>query len=148
MRAMKKRAVFSIAVLYFLIAGFTFGAGDYRAPYDMRLEDVRGGQSYARVEFESMMYMPGNLNMGINFYRLEPDTVYTVWYTNEKNERVPAGVDGNVFKTDGGGKGRYVTSVNGYYLDNWDRIEVYAHPDGNPENTRDMVGVLKGDLLG
>ncbi|HEY4706671.1 MAG TPA: hypothetical protein VII64_04355 [Thermodesulfobacteriota bacterium] len=145
---MKKRAVFSMAVLYFLLSGFTWGGGDYRTPYDMRLEDVRGGQSYARVEFESMTYMPGNLSMGINFYGLEPNTLYTVWYANEKGERAPAGVSGNVFRTDGGGKGRYVTSVDAYYLDDWDNIEVYAHPDGNPSNTMGMVAVLKGELLG
>lgn len=145
---MKKRAVFSVAVLYFLVAGFTWGAGDYGAPYDMRLEDVRGAQSYARVEFDSTRYMPGNLNMGINFFRLEPNTLYSVWYAKDSGERAPAGVSGNTFKTDGSGNGRYVTSVDGYYLDDFDNIEVYAHPDGNASNTRDMVAVLKGDLLG
>lgn len=144
---MKKIAVFSIGVLYFLLAGFNWGAGGgYQRPYDMRLEDVKGGNAYARVEFESMRYMPGSLSMGINFYRLEPDTVYSVWYANDKGERAPAGVSGNVFRTDGGGKGRYVTSVDAYYLDDWDSIEVYAHPDGNPSNTRDMVVALRGNI--
>lgn len=137
-----------MAVLYFLVAGFTWGAGaGYQAPYDMKLEDVRGGESYARVEFERLKYMEGNLSMGINFYRLEPNTVYTVWYAKENGEKAPAGVDSNVFRTDGGGKGRYVTSVDAYYLDDWDNIEVYAHPDGNPANTQDMVAALKGELL-
>ena len=113
----------------------------------MQLKDVLGGGAYGKAELDRMALMPGSMSLGINFYRLKPHTVYSVWYTNEKGERAPAGVDRSSFTTDGGGKGRYVTSVYADYLDDWRYIEVFEHPDGDPANTKDMTAALKGDLV-
>ncbi|GEM_PF-2695480 len=133
-----------LAVLHFFLAAYAFS---YQPRFFMELEDVSGGQGYGRLESERMKFMPGLRSMEINFFRLKPDTVYSVWFANERGERAPAGVDGNHFRTDAGGKGRYVTTTYDDRLSQWRYIEVYSHPGGDPSNTRDMVAELRGDLV-
>jgi hypothetical protein len=53
----------------------------------------------------------------------------------------------NHFTSDGAGKGRYVTTVYEYEVDDWKYLDVMHHPDGNPQNANEMTQVLRGDLV-
>lgn len=111
------------------------------------VDQQRSGAS-GEAEIEWMEFMPGQRAVGINVYRLQPNSLYTVWFANELplTVRAPAGIDTNYFKTDANGNGRYVTTSSDYELRKWRYIEVGYHPDRNPVNTKDMVVVLIGDL--
>ncbi|MBW7957890.1 MAG: hypothetical protein H3C68_08375 [Deltaproteobacteria bacterium] len=139
-----KKSLAIIAVLQFFLAAYTF---TYQPKFFMELKNISGGEGYGRLEAERMKFMPGLRSIGIDFFRLKPDTVYSVWLVNERGERAPAGVDRSHFKTDAAGKGRFVTTTYDDRLSRWRYIEVYSHPGGDPANTQDMVAELRGDLV-
>lgn len=112
------------------------------------LVDQRRSGSSGEVEIEWMEFMPGQRAVGVNVYRLEASSVYTVWFANElpRTKRAAAGIGTNYFRTDAKGNGRYVTTSSDHELSKWRYIEIGYHPDKDPRNTKDMVIVLIGDL--
>lgn len=140
-----KRLMLFFVAAFFLLTGFNRGDGAKRY---LELSDQTGGAAEGQVEIEPMRRgMPRLSNLAITFRGLKPDSVYSVWYSNERGERSPAGVETNHFRTDASGKGRYITSVYEDVLDDWRFLEVMLHPDGNPKNTAGMTIALKGDLV-
>jgi hypothetical protein len=133
----------------FLVASFFFLTGLNWSDGARQYLELKGPTGGGEVEVDPMQSRatPRLRNLAVTVYGLQPNSVYSVWYENEKGERSPAGVDTNHFKTDPGGKGRYVTSVFGDVLDQWRYLEVMLHPDGNPKNTAGMTPALKGDLV-
>lgn len=132
-----------------LIALFFFAAALYGpAKRALDLKDVSGGSASGEVLIEPLQTrMPYLRTVGVIVYELKPDSVYSVWYTDGKGRKAPAGVGDNHFRTDGGGKGRFVTSAYEDVLDDWRFIEVMLHPDGDPKNTGAMTEALRGDLV-
>lgn len=139
-----RKSLIAIAISYFFLAAYTYG---YQPRFFMQLEDISGGEGYGRLEAERMQFMPGQRSLEMDFFRLKPNAVYSVWFANNRGERTPAGVDRNHFRTDGGGKGRYLTTTYDDLLSKWRYIEVYYHPGGDPADTREMVAELRGDLV-
>lgn len=135
-----------------------FAAGTATAYYGFKrfvpLHDVRAAGASGEALIDTYgSWMPGERVIGIDVYRLKPNSVYTVWLVNtdtdayRKAGRMPLGIDTNSFRTDGKGLGRYATTANEYDLERWRFIEVDYHPDGDPGNTKDMVTVLQGDMV-
>lgn len=79
---------------------------------------------------------------------LEPYSVYTVWLAKDKpaGDFRGLGIGDHAFKTDGEGKGRFVTTVNAYDYMDYDTLQVALHPDDNPENLDNAVVALTGEL--
>lgn len=79
---------------------------------------------------------------------LEPYSVYTVWLARERpaGDLRGLGIGDHAFKTDGEGKGRFVTTLNSYDYMDYDYLQVAHHPDDNPENLDNAVVALTGDL--
>ncbi|MBZ0155629.1 MAG: hypothetical protein K8I29_05350 [Alphaproteobacteria bacterium] len=79
---------------------------------------------------------------------LQPDSVYTVWFVNEKPKMDMAGVGTGdfSFKSDSQGRGSYTASVPASELQKWSLLEVALHPDGNPKNMDNIKIALKADL--
>lgn len=140
---MKLKSLMPFLAAFLLLTGLNWGDGA------RRFLELKGPSGNGEVEIAPMQSrgMPRLRTMGVDVYGLQPNSVYSVWYTNEKGERKPAGVDTNHFKTDASGKGRYVTSVYEDVLDDWRYLEIMLHPDGNPRNTAGITSALKGDLV-
>lgn len=79
---------------------------------------------------------------------LEPYSVYTVWLAKERpaGDFRGLGIGDHAFKTDGEGKGRFVSTLNSYDYMGYDYLQVALHPDDNPENLDNAVVALTGDL--
>ncbi len=92
-------------------------------------------------------YISSDRILDMYFSNLKPDAVYSVWiYNSRTDKRYPAGLTGqNHFRTKGSGSGHYTAFTSEYDID-WKYIEVDYHPDGDPQNTTDMVVVLKARL--
>lgn len=79
---------------------------------------------------------------------LKPNSVYTVWFVNmkPKKQEAGAGTAPYMFKTDKYGNGNYSASLTALPFGKWQMIMVVLHPDGNPQNMKNMVGALKAEL--
>lgn len=143
-----KRAVLLLAAFLFLTGFVGIGIGSYGSKRTLEFKDTSGGgaSGEALIEpFESRMQDLRTL--GIFVYGLKLASVYSLWYADEQGKREAAGVKTNHFTTDGAGKGRYVTTVYEYDVDDWRYLDVMYHPDGDPKNTGGMTQVLRGDLV-
>ncbi len=113
------------------------------------LHDIlnQGASGEALIE-PSESFMPGQRMVGVNVWHLKPNSIYTVWLVNEnpRDGAYALGLDTNFFKTDGKGNGRYVTTIHEYTLQYWRFIEVNYHPNGDPNDSKEMVEELKGDM--
>lgn len=141
-----KKTIFFIMALLVL-----FTSAVSQAFYDRRfvpLKDPSGAGGSGEITIERQSFMYGQRSVGVNVFRLKPNSTYTVWVYNEMPApaRQALGIDVNDFRTDGAGNGRYVTTSNEYDLNYWRFIDIYYHPDNDPKNTRDMVLALRGDL--
>lgn len=144
---MKKNIRFVAAFLLvtvFTASAWTVIGEPVRRP--VALIDQTGQGASGEVLFERMDFMPGLSSMGITAYNLRPGSAYSVWFSDGKGTLSPAGVETNTFRTDGSGKGRYVTTVYEDVLDDWRYIVINLHPDGDPANTKEMKTALRGDL--
>jgi len=138
------RLILVLAAFVFLTA---FNGSDGARRF-LDLKDLSGGGASGEVLIESIQSrMPRLRTVGITFYGLKPNSIYSVWYADEQGQRSPAGVETNHFSADAGGKARYVTSAYEDVLDDWRYLEVMLHPDGNPKNTGGMTPALRGDLV-
>ena len=142
------RVLLALTAFFFLTGFIGIGIGSDGAKRSLDLKDTSGGgaSGEATIEpFESKM--PDLRTLGIFVNGLKPASVYSLWYADEQGKRSPAGVKTNHFTTDAAGKGRYVTTVYEYEIDDWKYLDVMHHPDGNPQNTGGMIQVLRGDLV-
>lgn len=141
---MKLKRIIPLITAFFLLTGFNWLGDGAR-----RFLELKGPSGSGEVEIspDQSRGMPRLRTMGVNVSGLQPNSVYSVWYADEKGQRSSAGVETNHFSTDAGGKGRFVTSVYEDVLDDWRYLEVMLHPDGNPKNTGGMTPALKGDLV-
>jgi len=142
------RVLLALAAFFFLTGFIGIGIGSDGAKRSLDLKDTSGGgaSGEAAIEpFESRM--PDLRTLGIFVYGLKPSSVYSLWYADGQGKRSPAGVKTNHFTTDAAGKGRYVTTVYEYEIDDWRYLDVMHHPDGNPQNANEMTQVLRGDLV-
>ena len=51
-----------------------------------------------------------------------------------------------MFQTNNWGDGNYSAPLSGAPFDKWAMVMVVLHPDGNPENMKNMVGALKASI--
>lgn len=148
---MKMKKGTLIISLILVVMALSVSAPAYMARRFVPLKGALNSGASGEAEIANTGFRAPMWVLSINVYGLKPNSVYSVWYVNEqpKFETAPAGVDTNHFKTNGSGNGRYVTTVSDYDINywHWRYIEVYSHPDNNPGNTKDMVMVLKGDLV-
>lgn len=140
-----RKVIISLAAIFLIFSGV---AAAYTIKRFVPLKDTTGIGASGEVTIERMGFMPAQRELSIDVFRLKPNSTYSVWLTNVKPElsRHALGVDVNHFRTDGGGKGRYVTTTSEYDLSHWRYIDIYLHPDNDPKNTKDMALSLRGDL--
>lgn len=79
---------------------------------------------------------------------LKPDSVYTVWFVNMKPKMSQAGAGEMpyMFKTDSQGKGEYKSALANPPFGKWQMVMVMLHPDGKPENMKNMVKALSATV--
>lgn len=78
---------------------------------------------------------------------LKPNSVYSVWLTQEEPNRVQGlGVEDYSFTTDASGRGTFQTTVSEAELNAWDSIEIAHHPNGDPKDLDNAQIALRGDL--
>lgn len=88
--------------------------------------------------------------IAVDMKGLKPDSVYTVWFVNEKPKMDMAGVGkpDYEFKSDGQGAGQYTATVSTAKMEKWQLLEIALHPDGDPKNMDNMKIALKGEIKG
>lgn len=147
--AMRMNVFAAVAVPYLLIAALVSSDGLFSRDgqtYAVPLRDPISGQTHGKVEVERTGLMRGLRSVEVTVTRLEPGSVYSAWYADEKGRLAAAGVEVNHFRTDGSGRGRYVTTSYEDLLDDWRYLVINRHPDGDPANTAAMVEALRADL--
>lgn len=84
----------------------------------------------------------------IDARNLVPDSLFTVWFVNEGEvpDRKGVGQGDNSFTTDSAGKGHFSAIVPEGLIEDWDKLEVAFHPEGDPENLENLHVALIGDL--
>ncbi len=131
-------------MLFFVLALFVAVADAAEEKVDLR------GKLWERVKGEAIIkdVEEGQKQISIEASNLEPNSVYTVWFVNEKPQMDMAGVGeaDYSFKTDAEGRGEFTATVSSEEIRNWEKLEVAYHPDGNPSNMKDIKITLKGDL--
>lgn len=142
----KKALAFTALVLMvFTFNAAASGIGD--ADYDAAVVALKGeGGASGEAVFRTVGFMPLEYTLGVTVYGLEPNSTYSVWLVEGpvKDGRLPLGLETNRFKTDGSGKGRYVTSVSHLKLRDWRALAVYHNAGKDPGDQKEMKMVLKG----
>jgi hypothetical protein len=147
--AMLKKISASL-VLILTVLALSSAASDFRSA-DYQVAEINltgeGGASGVAI-FRAEGFMPMEYSLGLTVYGLKPNSVYSVWLTDGYGTegREALGIKTNHFKTNGSGTGRYVTNVSHLKVRHWRSIEVYYHPDNDPQNTKDITSALKGRL--
>jgi hypothetical protein len=79
---------------------------------------------------------------------LRPNSVYTLWFVNEKPKMDMAGVGkpDYDFTSDAQGNATYTAVVPAAELKKWQIIKVAYHPDRNPRNMRNITTGLEAPL--
>lgn len=79
---------------------------------------------------------------------LKPDSVYTVWFVNlkPKKHETGAGSAPYMFRTDQWGDGNYSAQLDEAPFGRWSMVMVVLHPNGDPNDMKNMVGALKAPL--
>lgn len=148
---MRKKAMAFLVPVLMVFMVFTLNAaasgigdGDYEAA-NIALKGEGGARGEA-VFRTTGGFMPLEYTLGVTVYGLEPNSIYSVWLVDSPvvEGREPLGIETNRFKTDGSGKGRYVTSVSHLKLRDWRALAVYRNAGKDPENAKEMKLVLKG----
>ena len=142
---MRKKAL-AFAALFLTVFTLSASAGGIgNSDYEAAVVALKGtGKANGEAVFRAVGFMPLEYTLGVTAYGLEPNTVYSVWLTDSpsKEGRVPVGVTTNSFKTDGSGKGRYVTGVSHLKLRDWRSLSIYRQSGEASEK----APVLKGPI--
>ncbi len=90
----------------------------------------------------------GGQSVNVQARGLKPDSIYTVWFVNMKPKKHEkgAGDPPYMFKTDSHGNGNYSASLKASPFGKWQMVMVVLHPNGNPEDMKQMVGALSAKL--
>jgi len=143
---MRKNAVISALIVLAALA-LASGAAAFRdADYEAAAVALKGeGGASGEAIFRADGFMPLEYFLGITVYGLEPNTVYSVWLTESpvSKDKVPLGIETNSFKTDGSGKGRYVTSVSHLKLRDWRALAIYRGSAGSLAPRAALTGGIR-----
>jgi hypothetical protein len=87
-------------------------------------------------------------SLSIEAKGLKPNSVYTVWFVNNKPKKhnAGAGTAPYMFKTNSLGKGNYAAPLDESPFGKWQMLMIVLHPNGDPEDMKKMVGALKAKL--
>jgi len=79
---------------------------------------------------------------------LKANSVYTAWFVNTKPKKheTGAGQPPYMFKTDATGNGSYAAALNESPFGKWEMLMIVLHPNGDPKDMKNMVGVLAANL--
>lgn len=79
---------------------------------------------------------------------LKPNSVYTAWFVNTKPKKheTGAGQPPFMFKTDANGNGSYSAALSESPHGKWEMLMIVLHPNGDPEDMKNMVGALSANL--
>lgn len=80
--------------------------------------------------------------------KLVPNSVFTVWFANEDvaGEKKEVGEGENSFRTDANGNAEFKAIVPAEQMEDWRKIVVGFHPEGDPSNLENVHLALSGDL--
>lgn len=84
----------------------------------------------------------------IRVENLVPDSVFTVWFVNEQPivDIMGVGEGVNSFRTDRDGKGVFSAAVKSSELEDWQKLEVAYHPEGDPKKLANLHIALVAEL--
>jgi len=88
-------------------------------------------------------------NIKIDVKGLKPNSVYTAWFVNTKPKKHETGADQApyMFKTDSNGNGSYSAPLKESPYGKWQMLMIVLHPNGDPRDMKNMVGVLSAKLM-
>lgn len=142
----------SSQIMILLLAVVLFAAFAVAAEQKITLQAGPGGKgaSGEAAIKDSEMTLRGEpqKDISISASGLQPNSVYTVWFVNEKPKMEMEGVGkaDYSFKSDDKGNGSYTAAVPASEVNKWSLLEVALHPDGNPKNMDNIQIALKGSL--
>ena len=84
----------------------------------------------------------------IRVENLVPDSVFTVWFVNERPvvDIMGVGEGANSFRTDSDGNGVFSATVSSGELEDWQKLEVAYHPEGDPRKLANLHIALIAEL--
>lgn len=137
---------FTVALIVFLFSFLTAAAYAMQEKVDLRGEALKGAVGEVLISDAGA----GNKEIAINARGLAPDSTYTVWFAKERPGSEIAGIGrgDHSFRSDAAGNGEFSALIPEKDITDWDNIEVFVHPDGDPGNIRSASVALKGDISG
>ncbi len=135
---------FTVALIVFLFSFLTAAAYAVQEKVDLKGEALKGANGEALIKDAG----EGSKKIEINAQGLDPNSVYTVWFAKDMPGGEIAGIGrgDHSFRSDAVGKGEFSALVPEKDIADWDNIEVFIHPDGDPGNVRNARVALKGDI--
>ena len=142
-----RRALSTLLVVLAMLLAVSITTSEARREMKLKKSDP-GTRAHGTVGVSYVSRGVENVLMEILVWRLEPNSVYSIWIVDTKSgERKPGGSPGeNYFKTDPSGNSHYSEYMNDWSL-HLKRLEIALHPDGDITNTADMQIVLYAILL-
>lgn len=136
----KKRLTISVITLAFIaFATLTFAApaGEKLSLMATKKHPNAGGTAVI-----------SDTSIQIDAQGLKPNSVYTAWFVNTKPKKheTGAGQPPYMFKTDSNGNGSYSAALNESPYGKWQMLMIVLHPNGDPEDMKNMVGALSANL--
>ena len=135
---------FTVALIVFLFSFLTAAAYAVQEKVDLRGEALKGANGEALIKDAG----EGGKMIDIKARGLAPGSVYTVWFVKDMPGGEIAGIGrgDHSFRSDAAGNGEFSALVPEKDIADWDNIEVFIHPDGDPGNVRNAGIALKGDI--
>ncbi|MBI2400446.1 MAG: hypothetical protein HYV23_05230 [Deltaproteobacteria bacterium] len=89
-----------------------------------------------------------NKEITIHVENLVPDSVFTVWFVNERPrvDVMGVGEGANSFRTDSEGRGVFSATVPSSEIEDWQKLEVAYHPEGDPKKLANLHIALIAEL--
>jgi hypothetical protein len=144
---MKKYSkVFIFYISFMVVAAVAWAAGEQKVTFK-KGPDGKGAKAEAVIKDEPAAGAEQK-HITIKASGLKPNSVYTVWFVNEKPKMDMAGVGTGdySFRSDSRGNGTYTATVLASDLEKWSLLELARHPDGNPTNMDNIKIALKADI--
>jgi hypothetical protein len=135
-------ASIAAALALSLSASYSWAAAEKIEMQSSLWEEAKGEALIKDVESDTK-------EITIQVENMVPDSVFTVWFVNERPRVDVQGVgQGNSFKTDRDGNGVFSAQVPSSEVEDWQKLEVAYHPEGDPRKLENLHIALIAELNG
>lgn len=138
----RKFMIFFIVLLFSVMAGISQAAEEtIEFKGEKGFKDARGQATITDAG-------RGQKEIKLDASGLKPDSVYTLWFVNERPKVEMSGVGrpDYSFRSDSQGNASYSAVVPAEELERWQELDIAYHPDDDPKNLANIEIALSGDL--